>query len=110
MTCQLPKQLSDTGSPVHVVYWTSDLSVIETTHLKQLSDTGSSVHVVYWTSDLSVIETIHLAFKFSMHTFKYGLLSPYTHLASTHVINAPRPSLFFTGLLLPCITVNTNGR
>ena len=27
-----------------------------------------------------------------------------------HVMNAPRPSPFFTGLPLPCIIVNANGR
>ena len=26
----------------------------------------------------------------------------------THVMNAPRPSLYFNGLLLPCISVNAN--
>ena len=35
-----------------------------------------------------------LAFKFSLYVFEYRPLPPYIHLASTHVMNAPRPSLF----------------
>ena len=42
---------------------------------------------------------------------KYQALPPpYVHLASTHVMNAPRSSPFFAGLPLPCIIVNANGR
>ena len=36
--------------------------------------------------------------------------TPYVHLVSTRVVNAPREGIyFFTGLLLPCIIVNANG-
>ena len=52
------------------------------------------------------------AFKFSMYIFEYQPpppppSPPYVYLASTHVINAPRPSLFFTAM---CIIVSANGR
>ena len=47
-----------------------------------------------------------LAFKFSTYIFGYRPLPPYIHLAFTHVMDAPRPSPLFVGLLLPCI-VNT---
>jgi len=35
---------------------------------------------------------------------------PYVHLASTHVMNEPRPSPFFAILLLPCIILNAKQR
>ena len=47
-----------------------------------------------------------LAFELS----SYMVSPPYVHFVSTHVINQPRPSLFFTALLLPCIILNTNQR
>ena len=52
------------------------------------------------TPDLSVMEVLvlsgkKLAFKFSTYIFEYRLLPPYVHLASTHVMNAPRPSPCF---------------
>ena len=37
-----------------------------------------------------------------------GPLSPYVHLVSTHMMNAPRSSPFFTGPLFPCVIVNAN--
>ena len=51
-----------------------------------------------------------LTFKFRTYTFECWPLPPYVHLASTHVMNAPRPSPLFAGLPLPCIIVNANGR
>ena len=38
-----------------------------------------------------------------MYIFGYWPLPPYVHLASTHVMNVPRPSPFFAGLPLLCI-------
>ena len=66
----------------------------------------------FWTSDLSVMETTgkKLPCKFSTYIFEYQPLPPYVHLTSIHVMNAPRPSPFFAGLPLPCIIVNANGR
>ena len=66
----------------------------------------------FWAPDLSVIETTHLDrqethFQVCTYIFEYRPLPPYVHLMSTHVMNAPRPSLFFTDLL-PCIIVNTD--
>ena len=46
--------------------------------------------LVWW--KLLVLTGKKLAFKFSTYMFEYGLLSPYVHLESTHVMNAPRPS------------------
>ena len=40
--------------------------------------------------------------------FKYQPLLPYVHLAYTHVMNVPKPSVFFVGFLLPCIITNGN--
>ena len=49
--------------------------------------------------------------------WQLGPSPPYVHLVSTscppdviHMMNAPRPSLFFAGLPLPCIIVNANRR
>ena len=80
--------------------------------------TGSSVQALYrifglqtlaWWK-LLVLNGKKLPFKFSMNIFEYRPLPPYIHLTSTHVMNAPRPSPFFTGLPLPCIIVNANER
>ena len=77
----------------------------------QQQRTGPSIRVLYrvfglqtlvWRK-LLVLNGKKLAFKFSMYIFEYRSLPlpPYVHLASTHVMNAPRPSLFFAGLPLP---------
>ena len=43
-----------------------------------------------------------------VYIFVVGPLPTYDYLTSTHAVNAPRPSLFFTALPLPCIILNTN--
>ena len=45
-----------------------------------------------------------------VYIFVVGPLPTYDYLASTHAVNAPRPSLFFTALPLPCIILNANWR
>ena len=76
--------------------------------------TGPSVQALYrvfrlqtlaWWK-LLVLNGKKLAFKFATYIFEYQPLPPYVYLTSTHVMNAPRPSPFFTSLLLPCIIVN----
>ena len=69
--------------------------------------TGSSVWALYCSFGLQTLAWSKLlligkklAFKFSTYIFEYQPLLPYVHLASTHVMKAPRPSLFFAGLLL----------
>ena len=67
--------------------------------------TGSSIRVLYysfgiqtlaWTK-LLILTAKKFAFKFSTYLFEHWPLPPYVHLASTHMTNAPRPFLFFTG-------------
>ena len=80
--------------------------------------TGPSVWALYHTFRLQtlawwkllVLSGKKLAFKFSTYIFEYRPLPPYVHLASTHVMNASRPSLFFAGIPLPCIIENANRR
>ena len=70
---------------------------------------GPNCYAVDHPSILLVLSAKELAFKFSAYIFEYRLL-PYVHLASTHVVNALRPSLFVIDLPLLCIIVNANGR
>ena len=76
--------------------------------------TGPSVWAFYCSFGLQtlllVLASKKLAFKFSMYIFEYRPLPPYVQLASTHVMNAPRPSPIFAGFPLPCIIVNANER
>ena len=58
---------------------------------------------------LLVLTGKKLAFKFSTYIFEYQSLPTYIHCTLTHVMNAPRPSLFFTGILPLCTTV-TEGK
>ena len=62
--------------------------------------------------ELLVVIGKKLTFKFSAYIYlNIGPSTPYVHLASTRVLNAPREDIyFFAGLLLPCIIVNANGR
>ena len=54
---------------------------------------------------LLVLTGKKLAFKFSTCIFEDRSLPTYNHCTSTHVMNAPRPSLFFAGYPLLCIIV-----
>ena len=68
--------------------------------------TGPSVRVLYRVFRLQTLALLKLlvltgkklAFKFSMYIFKYWSLPTYINCTSTHVMNAPRPSLFFAGI------------
>ena len=54
---------------------------------------------------LLVLISKKLAFKFTTYIFEYRSLPTHIHCTSTHVMNAPRTSLFFTGFPLLCIIV-----
>ena len=61
-------------------------------------------------SQLLVLAGKKLTSELTSYIFKYWPLPPYVHLASTHVMNAPRPSLLFVALLLLCVIVQTEGK
>ena len=54
---------------------------------------------------LLVLTGKKLAFKFNTWIL---VPPPYVHLASTHMMNAPRPSPFLAELPLPCIIMSAN--
>ena len=89
---QLPKQ--HTGSSVQMLYHSFGLQTLA--WMKLLVTTGKK-----------------LTFKFSTYIFEYWPLPTYIHLVSTHVMNAPRPSLFFAAfrshILLWIQKVKTRG-
>ena len=58
-----------------------------------------AVQMLAW-SKLLILASRKLTVKFSTYVFVYRPLPLYVHLASTHVINAPRHS-FFAGLPTP---------
>ena len=58
---------------------------------------------------LLVLTNKKLAFKFNTYIFEYRSLPTYKKCTSTHVMNAPRPSLFIAGFPLFCIIV-TEGK
>ena len=78
--------------------------------------TRLSVRVLYRSFELQTLPSSKLiiligkkhAFKFSTYIFEYQAPPPrMSYLASTHVMNALRPSLFFAAM---CIIVSANGR
>ena len=112
-------------------FWTLDVSVIETTHLDRYEthfqvcyrgrgDNSEQSSLSLTTSLKLFITQMHdrgfsligpplrcTLSKFITYIFEYWLLP---HLASTHVMNAPRPTPFFASLPFPCIIVNANRR
>ena len=86
-------QKQRTGSAVWCAllqFWTSDVSMVETSCLDRLENSLSSLVCTY----LNIVPSPPI----------------YIHLMSSKVTNEPRPSLFFATLPLPCIMLNTNRR